>query len=340
MESFRIKKRTLIVIALFISFLINLNRFLFIVYPSLSYFDDIAAGSVSVLIFRIITFAGYCFLILYLTTHQPSFLQKVKNPLRSVVFFLVIIISAIGSFYLIMGIHKLLLFEVIEPEREGIRYVWVVQCTVSLLIGWLLLFRKRRKTDILDKERLLKEKAQSELQALNNQINPHFLFNSLNTLKYIIQDNKRDSVEFVDKLASLYRYILQSSQRSLVPLQHELDFISDYIYLIKARYESNFDVHINFNIDKKATMIPILSLQLLLENAIKHNEISSEFPLQVNIYNTPEFIVVENKKQPKTRLMESTNQGLKNLSKRYQLLLNRKMVISDDAIFSVKLPLS
>ncbi|WP_281988684.1 sensor histidine kinase [Aquimarina aggregata] len=339
MEEVKIKTGTLLLISLSISFLINLNRFLFIVYPDLSYFKDVAAGSIPVFLFRFISFGVYCLIVLYLSVHSKKYLERFSKLVRVLVFIVIIIAVPIATFYLIMWVHHLVLFEVVEPEREGIRYVWVVMCITSVLIGGLLVFQRKQKISVLEKEQLKKENIQNELVALNNQINPHFLFNSLNTLKYIIETNPKGSIVYVDHLASLYRYILQSKDKGLVTLQQELQVLEAYIRLARIRFGDNFNVNMQLSIHTKTTLIPKLSLQLLIENAIKHNEVSEEFPLIIDIYNEDDSIVVKNKIQLKSKSSLTTAEGLKNLNKRFELLKNKAIKIDVDTYFIVKLPI-
>ena len=330
-----------VIISLSISFLINMNRFFSIVYPEWTYFNDVEGDSITVFLYRFVFFALYCWMTIQIATRKtPIFLSQFTRIQNGAIYIIIIAVLAKIAYHLFTWSHSLLFFEIIQPERSGIRYVWVVMGLASLLIGWLLRFQKNQKINALEKEYLIQENTQSELLALNNQINPHFLFNSLNTLKYIIQENKDDSIQFVDQLATLYRYILQSSNKSLVPLQKELDFIYAYIYLVKARYEDNFNVQIKLTLNTESISIPILSLQLLIENAIKHNEISKEHPLEVTIYNTENAIIVENEIRPKNQMYKSTNQGLKNLSRRYQLLKNKKIIIENGFSFKAILPIN
>ncbi len=340
MEHLKIKNGILLLLSSGISFLINTNRFLSIVYPKLAYFDDVEGDSITVFIFRLVVFTIYCWSILHLIVGSPyRFLSQFNRAIRFFIFIFIITIAAKLFYHLFLWAHGLLLFEIIEPELSGITYVWVVMGIISVLIGWLLQFQQKQKISAIEKERLIRANIQSELLALNNQINPHFLFNSLNTLKYIIQENISDSINFVDELASLYRYILQSSDKGLVTLQEELEFLNTYVYLIKARFENNFSINIDLKCATETTMIPILSLQLLIENAIKHNEISEENPLIVSIYDTKDAIIVENKIQLKVGFTQSTNKGLNNLSRRYQLLKKKDIMIEKNTNFKVSLPL-
>ena len=333
--------KTRLLISLLIALLINLNRFLSIVYPQLTYFNDIQGDSLVVFFFRMFFFTAYCWLVMYLTSYSTNtFLPKFQTTIiRKVILIVTILISSKIIYHAFIVSHDFLLYQIPPSERKGISYVWVVMGATALLIGWLLKFQSKQKMNEVERERLIKENKQNELMALNNQINPHFLFNSLNTLKYVIQDNPETSIDFVDNLALLYRYILQSKDKGLVSLEKELEVLNGYIYLIKVRFGDNFKVHIELSLDKQTTMIPVLSMQLLVENAIKHNEVSKEYPLIVKIHNTENAIIVENKIQFRTQLTKTSKEGLKNLNRRYKLLRNTEITIHQSTNFVVALPI-
>jgi len=192
----------------------------------------------------------------------------------------------------------------------------------------------------LENEHLKQQNLQNELSALKNQINPHFLFNSLNSLNSLIRDNK-EATMFVKKLSFMYRYILQSGDRDLVPLKEELKFLDSYTYLIKTRYRNRFQIEIAIDETYLDRKIPPLALQLLVENAVKHNEISEIHPLKVKIYSQEDCIYVENKVRTRTTLAEGTGTGLLNLYKRYYMIRKQQIIIDKQSdIFRVKLPLN
>ena len=185
---------------------------------------------------------------------------------------------------------------------------------------------------MIEKETLKQQSLINELEALKNQINPHFLFNSLNSLNSLVRDNKPATI-FVNKLSFMYRYILQSSSNDMVTLEEELKFLESYIYLIKTRYRDRFDINIAIDDHLKQEKIPSMSLQLLVENAVKHNEISESNPLLVKVYSKDSSIVVENKIKPRTTFVDSTGNGLVNLNKRYQLLKKNTISISNSKYY-------
>lgn len=215
---------------------------------------------------------------------------------------------------------------------------------VILLFGLVVLsknlrYKIQRQTDIEEKEKLIKQNLQNELTALKNQINPHFLFNSLNSLNSLIRENK-EATTFVNQLSFMYRYILQSGYQNLVTVKEELKFIESYVFLIKTRYRNKFAIEIDINENALSSEIPVLAVQLLVENAVKHNEISNRNPLLVRVYVEGDFLIVENKIRPRSTFVDSTGQGLANIDKRYMLLKEKNILISNENnIFRVKLPL-
>jgi LytS/YehU family sensor histidine kinase len=195
------------------------------------------------------------------------------------------------------------------------------------------------QVNLKEKEELKQQSLKNELDALKNQINPHFLFNSLNSLNSLIRENKQ-ATTFVNKLSFMYRYILQSGSEDLVTLKDELKFLDSYIFLIKTRYRNRFEIDINIEDKFLNKKLPALALQLLVENAVKHSEISESNPLLVKVYSDEGFVIVENVIKPRTTFVDSTGNGLVNLDKRYEILMKKNIIINDaNKVFKVKLPL-
>lgn len=189
-------------------------------------------------------------------------------------------------------------------------------------------------------EQLKQENSIAQLEGLKSQINPHFLFNSLNTLSAIIAENQSLAIDFVQKLADVYRYILNVKDKQTVPLATELGCVEAYVFLLKIRYEHLFQVEISVDESKKDWHIPPVSLQMLVENAIKHNVISREHPLFLKIYTQEDYLLVENNFQPKMDMGTSNGIGLQNIKSRYSYLTDRPMwVENDQSQFKVHLPL-
>lgn len=197
------------------------------------------------------------------------------------------------------------------------------------------------KDHIIKTESLVHENIKSQLEALKSQLDPHFLFNSLNTLAALVGEENVKAQTFLAELSDVYRYVLVNRERNSVSLQEEIEFLDAYVYLNKIRFRENLRVEKRINPDSMEKKIAPLSLQLLMENAIKHNAATRDSPLVITISeNDDGYIVVENNKQEKKLLEKSMKVGLQNIVNRYKLLTEKKVLISDGAsVFSVKIPL-
>ena len=194
----------------------------------------------------------------------------------------------------------------------------------------------------LEKEQLEKLHLQSQLDVLKNQINPHFLFNSLNSLSSLIADDPGKAELFVDKLSTVYRYILLHNDRDWVGLHTELAFINAYFHLLQTRYGEGVKLNIAVSDAQSESLLPPLTLQLLVENAIKHNVVHKNNPLLIEITSGGEReLVVSNNLQPKSKhLVLSHGVGLKNIAERYRMANAGTIVIREEnRLFTVKLPL-
>ncbi|WP_425636622.1 sensor histidine kinase [Algoriphagus yeomjeoni] len=201
--------------------------------------------------------------------------------------------------------------------------------------SWLLEWRK----SALEAEILRNEKLASQYQSLKDQLNPHFLFNSLNVLSSLVYENADKSAAFIQKLSRIYRYVLEAQKEELIELEKEVTFATNYLELQKIRFAESLQFSVE--IENQNGLIPPLSLQLLLENAIKHNIISEENPLFIHIYRKENNLWVSNTFQLKSSQTEpSTGIGLDNIKMRYQLISNQEMeVIQTEDEFLVKLPI-
>lgn len=207
--------------------------------------------------------------------------------------------------------------------------------SIVLLTVWVRQ-RDRRQQRIA---RLEKEKVQSQFEALKSQINPHFLFNSFNTLAAIIEENPGEAVQYVDKLSDFYRSILQYREQTVINLSEELRLVRDYGYLLKYRYGENLEMEYKVPEADRYAVVPF-ALQLLVENAVKHNVISSTRRLSISIEISSNKMIVANNVQPKFTKESSTSFGLESLRQRYEMLGTPPLqVISDDHFFRVELPL-
>jgi sensor histidine kinase YesM len=200
---------------------------------------------------------------------------------------------------------------------------------------------KETESEMIKNEQLERTKAEAELEALKNQIDPHFIFNSLNTLSHLIEEKPAKAKLFNDNLADVYRYILQNKARGLVLLKEEMLFLENYFSLLKIRFEKSVEMEIA--VDEKETehyLIPPISLQILAENAIKHNEFSETLPLCIRIRLINDELVIHNTVRKKNLRKPSSGIGLQNLQERYRLTTSKEVIIKEEETdFTVILPI-
>ena len=214
----------------------------------------------------------------------------------------------------------------------------ILICIIITLIFYLVSFFNEWKKLLIREEQLKREALSLQFEALKNQVNPHFLFNSLNVLTSLVETDSQLAVRFIKQLSDVYRYVLENKDKELVDLETELKFVNAYIYLQKIRFDSSLQVDISIQNDK-VSIIP-LSLQMLVENAIKHNIVSSEQPLKITIFTDKNYLVVRNNLQKKLVIKETGSIGLNNIRERYNFFSSFPVIIEEtDEWFTVKLPL-
>ncbi|HEX2532697.1 MAG TPA: histidine kinase [Chitinophagaceae bacterium] len=203
----------------------------------------------------------------------------------------------------------------------------------------LLLFMEAWRKATQETEQLKKINLQVQLESLKNQVKPHFLFNSLNTLTGLVEKDTPRAVKFIAELSNVYRYLLQSNEGMVVPLARELQFTQAYVFLLQTRFGSGLRVVVEVAEDLRAHTLPPLTVQLLVENAVKHNQVSVHKPLEVRIHTSGDTLIVENNRQRK-RTVASTGMGLSHIAAKYGLLNAPEIIILDEeARFTVKVPL-
>ena len=199
--------------------------------------------------------------------------------------------------------------------------------------GFLLSWRQAS----IDVEKLKTERISSQYNSLKNQVNPHFLFNSLNALSSLVYDNQDKAVEFIRKLSQVYRYVLDSMDDEVVSFEREIDFVENFIFLQKIRFGENLRVKISEH--RPSLFVPPLAIQLLVENAIKHNVVSEKDPLTIEIEVQDNCCIVRNNLKEK-KVKDSTGIGLENIKSRYQYLTNDEVkIIKTEDCFEVRVPL-
>lgn len=201
-------------------------------------------------------------------------------------------------------------------------------------------FFRKWKQSLLEVEQYKSETALARLENLKNQINPHFLFNNMSVLSSLVYKDQDKAVDFINQLSKVYRYLLDSGSCELTTLEDEMQFLQSYTYLLNIRYSPNIHFDIAVSEDALKTHIPPMSVQLLIENAIKHNEISSAAPLSISIRSEEMWLIVENNLQLRSTVENGSGTGLKNIRSRYQFFTDREPeIVATDSHFHVKIPL-
>ena len=204
----------------------------------------------------------------------------------------------------------------------------------------LLYQSHRSQLMAIELERTRADNLGAQFELLKQQVNPHFLFNSLSTLKSMIEIGDQHSADFINKLSDFYRFTLENRKSDLISLSEELDILKAYMYLLEARFEEGISLTIDIHQPLLQSFIPPFTLQLLVENCIKHNIVSLEQPLHIRLCTTVESLVIENHRQLKKNPEPSMQLGLENINQRYIHLLNKTIEIENNAdFFKVKLPL-
>lgn len=223
----------------------------------------------------------------------------------------------------------------------GLRSSYVavlISFAVSLIFVAVAFFNNWKKS-LLEAERFKAEMLIYKYESLQNQINPHFLFNSFNVLSDLVYEDQKKAVDFISQLSQLFRYVLDSRDRELVPVREELEFMSAYTYLLQSRFEEKLSIQNEFEAREHEMLVP-MTLQLLIENCVKHNEISAKQPLHIRIFRNGDCIKVENSLQPVSVGVESKKTGLSNIRQQYKFFTDKEIVISQtDNTFSVEVPL-
>ncbi len=214
-------------------------------------------------------------------------------------------------------------------------------CTLTVVsIYESIYFINELRASVEEKELLKRENLKAQLNALRTQVNPHFLFNNLNTLSSIIPEDPEQAINFVQQLSKVYRHVLEVRDEQSILLEQELEVMEAYAFLLQTRFGDNLTIHLNVPPEKLQQKIVPLSLQILMENAIKHNIVSSEKPLTIRVFTDNGRLVVSNTLQKKNQLTESTGIGLENIRNRHKLVGSRQVEVSEnETSFTVSIPL-
>jgi LytS/YehU family sensor histidine kinase len=279
----------------------------------------------------------------YLLFTLRSYFDWFNKPVRK----LAVLVLAV-SFYTI-PISALLMVIWYKLFNAGIVNWDVITTTILIMMICVLFIThiyetvflvREAESEKLKKEQLERARAEAELEALKNQIDPHFIFNSLNTLSHLIEKDPVKAKQFNDNLADVYRYILQNKARELVLLHEEMVFLNDYFSLLKIRFEQAIQLQVGIDPAMyDQYLIPPISLQILVENAIKHNEFTSAVPLVITIEMQNDELIIHNQVRKKILRKTSSRIGLQNLGERYRLTTSKEISVTESASdFTVSLP--
>lgn len=269
-----------------------------------------------------------------------------KSPLRRLILEIaagsILAIALIVAINLILKIYLLdVQFIQLSDEVITTLYYLILFAFIPAFVEFALFLLKRWRDGLAEMEKYRKENAEYRFETLRTQVNPHFLFNSLNTLSSLMYEDRDKAAGFIRDLSDVYRYVLDNRNKELIPLSDELKFIRSFVYLYKLRFDNKLEVEFDIRDDQHIRLIAPMTLQLLIENAVKHNIISTRRPLSIHITATGNgYIAVSNNLQKKTSGVVSSGIGLANISSRYGFLSDKPVEVTESEMaFTVKVPL-
>jgi sensor histidine kinase YesM len=271
----------------------------------------------------------------------PKYHQTFKRIGLSLLAYIIIMIAAITIIFLGYDYIGFLGYEINWNTYGKVLMVGVMSNVLATSINEGASFYEKWRVMVDEAENLKKENLQSQLEGLKGQVNPHFLFNSLNSLSSLIADEPEKAEKFLDEMSKVYRYLLRNNEEGLATLDKEMQFMQSYFHMLKTRYGEGLDMEMRIHEQYLKYQVPPLTLQMLVENAVKHNMILKDSPLQILIMTTNSGkLVVSNNLQRKGRNISSNKVGLSNIAKKYELMREEEITVQDDGKeFSVAVPL-
>jgi len=322
--------------------MVSLISALFIIYPNITIFSlerehlGVAKHTAHLLyfVFRYLYFSGMIWLLIGFNV------RKIKQSVLGKRFVYSFLIAAAG--YLVYIGFSLLLSPKPEWLSGMLAFQFLVMFVLSALTGHVTFLNAEQRRKEKEIEHLRIENLQSRYNALSNQINPHFFFNSLNGLTSVIRKkDEENALEYVNKLSDVFRYILQSDKKGLVTLDEELEFVKAFSYMMEIRFANKLVFTIDVKDEMRELRLPVLSLLPLIENVALHNTVDSDHPMIVTISMNPALeLAVSNPVFPKLSPPDTNGTGLRNLDHRFSMLMKSHIRIVDDGTrFTVYLPL-
>jgi len=266
-----------------------------------------------------------------------------KPVLRSILGIICLVFYSVSAFMLVKYLMFFLKYHSLPSEgwefaARSSFFTFLISFNISLIFTAVGFFRAWKKA-VVKAENLKTEMMAYKYESLRNQLNPHFLFNSFNVLSDLVYADQAMAVKFINQLSDLFRYVLDSRDKELLPLNDELEFMRSYIYLLKTRFEDKLDLKIELIAEAGELIVP-MTLQLLVENAVKHNEVSEAFPLQVIIQRDGDYIEVLNSLKVKKVGEDSKNTGLKNIVQQFGFFTDKPVdILNSGGKFIVRVPI-
>jgi sensor histidine kinase YesM len=281
--------------------------------------------------------AGNTALVQFLDKRISWTAKPIKRVLIGVLVSLVY--STVSVLLLLLIFRPLLSFDVGDKIVKQVVLVSLLITLVMSLIMHSRAFLINWKVSLINAEKFKRESVAAKYESLKSQVNPHFLFNSLNALTNLVYEDQDKAAKFIKQLSEVYRYVLDTREKEVVVVSEELKFLQSYIFLQEIRFGNNLKIDVA--IENQTFQVAPLALQLLIENAIKHNVISADDPLQIRVYVSDEYLIVENDVQLKLSITESSSGfGLENIKRRYSFLSDNAVIVESTADkFIVKLPI-
>lgn len=287
---------------------------------------------------------GHGYIADYLDKIMPWHERPKKRLVYDFLLHMVYAFIAITAVNLLMGwiLYEVILERPFKVSRDDVVVTGLIAIGISLLISGIMTsigFYQHLRQSLAREERLKAELMTYRYESLRRQINPHFLFNSLNVLSDLVVEEPKHAVVFIRQLSDVYRYVLDSRERELVPFEEELELLQTYAALLETRFEKGFRLEVDVDPGADFWVVP-MALQLLVENAVKHNVVSQREPLDVRVSRKGNGILVSNPLRPKSTLEESKGIGLDNLRKRFAFFSDEEIRIDASGdTFDVWFPL-
>jgi two-component system, LytTR family, sensor kinase len=271
-------------------------------------------------------------------------IKWIKQPiLRTFVGMITLVSYAVLAFTAVQFIMLYILYHTAPAEAwqivsRSIIYTLLISLFMSLTFTAIGFFKAWQRA-LIKAEKLKAEMMAYKYESLRNQLNPHFLFNSFNVLSDLVYADQAQAVKFIQQMSELFRYVLDSRDKELVPLTEELEFMRSFTYLLKTRFGDKLNIVIDLEAGSGEYIVP-MTMQLLVENAVKHNEISEAFPLVITIRKNEDYLEVENSMRLKSAGENSKNTGLKNIEQQFSFFTDKQIEINDaNGSFRVRVPI-